>query len=150
MCFALLFHAERSICLWLSSFVRLSNHKIDKFLILEPARPQIVTLPFDHVKCHHSAQLSIPLRQFAGVLFERHHGVAIPVNVVDRDMRLSQRRQTVNRIMGGQLRLELRVGQAVGAAVADAERALTALADLDFLFGQARSEERRVGKECRL
>ena len=82
-----------------SAFVRLNDHEIDKFLTLKPARPHIVTLSLDHVKCHHSAQLSIPLRQFAGVLFERHHGVAIPMQVIDRDMRFRQRPQAVNRII---------------------------------------------------
>ena len=53
----------------------LRDHEIDKFLALEPARPIIVAFPLDHVERHHSAELPIPLRQFAGVLFDRRHGV---------------------------------------------------------------------------
>lgn len=75
----------------------LRDHEIDQFLALKPAGPRGVALPFDHVQSHHSAQLLIPVRKFAGVLFVWHHAIAVPMNVVDRDVRLGQSCEPVSR-----------------------------------------------------
>lgn len=108
---------------------RVRHEEVDERLALEPHARHVVASTSDRLQDHAAAELGVALAQLRGVLLDRHRAVRVAVDVEDRERRLRERREAVDRIVLREHLLEGVALHAVGAATPVEARPRAQVAD---------------------